>query len=358
MKKISLIALLLVTLMNTSYAQKTLKSLENSLKVDSTLYYENRTLRSQVINFSKLKAAGFITGIPMIQGVPVATYTQDSQGKIQVSEAAKFPKQLRPSFWKYKMDFVITPQFRASFGNPEKPVANQTNLLLNTNVVLPYGLSIYTGISFPLINQITDQPLNIRPAPTYLSQFINLGKYHYATWSAGLFYRDRFGFDIQYQKAHPASKISYGLDLNYTGFYYWYPNRTFRYTPFKDFSALFNTSWRWEKFNSQIRLTAGRFLYKDTGARLEFVRQFKKANIGFFGISSTNGSTVGLHLSFAIPPGKILENKYARLRTTEEFAWDYYYSTGYFIGERFRTNFRLDERLALYHRNYWGQFQK
>lgn len=356
MKNIILISLLLVTIMHPSHAQKTLKSLENIVKVDSTLYYENRTLRSQVTHFSSLKADGFNKAIPMIHGVPVAAYAMDHQGNIQVTESPKSLKDF--SFRKYKMDFVLRPDFRASFGNPEKPVASQTNLLLNTNVVLPYGLSIYTGINFPLVNQITNQPLNVRPAPTYLSQFLNLGKYHYVSWSAGLFYRDRYGFDVQYQKANPVSKISYGLDINYTGFYYWYPNRTFRYTPFKDFSALFNTSWLWERFNSQIRLTAGRFLYKDTGARLEFVRQFKKANIGFFGISSTNGSTVGLHLSFAIAPGKIIENKYARLRTTEEFAWDYYYSTGYFMGERFRTNFRLDERLALYHRNYWGQFQK
>lgn len=356
MNKIGLILLSIVLLCNYSYAQKVLKSFENIAKVDSSIYFENRTLRSQVVNFANLKELGFNEAIPMIHGIPVASYRIDKLGNIQVAEARDFPKHLRSKRWNYKLDFVLKPQFSASFGNPEKAVANKTNLLLNTNIVLAHGFSVYTGVAFPIINNLTSQPLNIRPAPTFISQFIGLKKFQYISWSMGLFYQDRYGLDIQYQKANPNAKISYGIDINYSGLYYWYPKREFRYTGLKDFSALANASWRWEKYSSQVRMTAGRFLHGDLGAKLEFVRQFKKADIGFFGVSTTNGSTVGLHLAFAIAPGNIAQNKYLRIRTTEEFVWDYYYSNGFFIGERFRTNFRLDERLSLYNRNYWSQF--
>lgn len=358
MKKIGLLIILIGILINTSHAQKVLKSFENIDEEDSTIYFENRTLRSQVIIFSKFKDVGFNEAIPMIYGIPVAKYSVDKLGNIQVTEAQKKTQSLSSVSRNYKIDFVLAPQFTASFGNPEKAVASKTNLLLNTNIVLPFGFSVYTGITFPLINNFNNQPLNIRPAPTFISQFVSLKKFQYVSWSAGLFYQDRYGIDFQYQKANPSSKISYGIDINYSGVYYWYPERNFRYTSFKDFSALVNASWRLKKYNSQFRITAGRFLYKDIGARLEFVRQYKKADIGFFGISTTNGNTVGLHLAFAIPPGSIAQNKHLRIRTTEEFVWDYYYSNGFFIGERFRTNFQLDERLSLYHKSYWEQFQK
>lgn len=335
-----------------------LRSMEKTVRLDSSLYFENRTLRSQVLNFAQLRNEEGMTDVtPMIHGIPVATYSLNAGGEVIANEASYFPEHLSQNFWNYKIDFVLKPTFVASFGNFDKPTANKTSLLLNTNIVLPLGLSVYTGINFPLVNQLTSQPRTISPAPTYLSQFLNLGSYRYMSWSAGLFYRDRYGADFQYQKADPSSKYSYGLDVNYSGLYYWYP-REFRYTGFKDLSALFNFSVRWYKYNSQLKLTAGRFLYGDNGARLEFVRMYKKADVGFFSVASNHGVTLGLHLAFAIPPGSIAENKYVRLRTSEEFAWDYYYSTGYFIGERFRTNFRLDERLALYHTNYWNQFQR
>jgi len=358
LKKIVLILILNGIFLNIIHAQKVLKSLENTAKVDSIIYFENRTLRSQVINFSKLKEIGFNEAIPMIYGIPVAKYSIDTLGSVHVTEAPKFPMNLRDKFWNYKIDFVLTPQFTARFGNFEKPVANKTNLLLNTNIVLPFGFSMHTGITFPLFNNFNSQPLNIRPAPTFISQFVGLKKFQYISWSAGLFYRDRYGVDFQYQKANPNAKISYGLAINYSGIYYWYPKGNFRYTKLSDFSALVNTSWRWEKYCSLIRITAGRFLYGDMGAKIEFVRQFKKADIGFFGITSTYGNTIGLHLAFAIAPGTIAQNKYLRVRTSEEFVYDYYYDSFFYIGERFRTNFQLDERLSLYHRSYWSQFQK
>jgi len=357
LKKIVLVLILNGILLNISHAQKVLKSFENITKVDSVIYFENRTLRSQVVNFSKLKDIGLNAAIPMIYGIPVANYRLDTFGNIKVTEASKFPMNRRDKFWKYKIDFVLTPQFKASFGNPEKPVANKTNLLLNTNIVLPYGFSVHTGITFPLINNFNSQPLNSRPAPTFISQFVGLKKFQYVSWSAGLFYRDRYGIDFQYQKANPNATIAYGIAINYSGVYYWYPKGNFRYTNLTDFSALVNASWRWEQYNSQMRITAGSFLYGDMGAKMEFVRQFKKADIGFFGITSTNGSTIGLHLAFAIAPGSIAQNKYLRVRTTEEFVYDYYYSNGFYIGERFRTNFQLDERLSLYHKSYWRQYQ-
>ncbi|MFY7908907.1 MAG: hypothetical protein ACOVO2_05125 [Emticicia sp.] len=357
MKKIGLVIILLVTLIDTSNAQKVLKSFENTATVDSVIYFENRTLRSQVVNFANLKKAAYKVAIPMIHGIPVAEYSLNQLGDIQIDEAERSPRDLRSTFLDYKLDFVLLPQFSASFGNPEKAVANQTNLLLNTNFVLPLGFSLYTGITFPLINNLNSQPLNIRPAPTFLSQFIGLRRFQYISWSAGLFYQDRYGVDFQYQRANPNANVSYGLDINYSGVYYIYPGRNFRYTGFTDFSALANASWRWQKYNTIFRLTAGRFLYKDTGAKIDLVRQFKKADIGFFGIMTTNGNTIGLHLAFAIAPGTIAQNKHLRLRTTEEFAWDYFYDSGFSIGERFRTNFQLDERLSLYHKDYWEQFQ-
>jgi len=63
-------------------------------------------------------------------------------------------------------------------------------------------------------------------------------------------------------------------------------------------------------------------------------------------------STLGFNFAVPIPPGKIFQGKNARLRTTDEFRWEYTYTRGYKIGERYRVGYQLDQKLRQYHQDY------
>ena len=359
--KLRLFSFLLLFCASGVYAQRDFyKSLENVRLENKTLYYENRVQRNQSLVFlSAAKEYSYVDQfVPLIQGRPVAQYNLDSTGEIHVLPKVGRLSNPNKFFKRYKYEIIIAPQFSVYFGNLAKSIESKTNVLLQTQLILPAGLALNTGLTIPIINDLDDQPLNLRLAPTFLNQFIPMPNYHYVSWSVGSFYQDRYGVDVQYQHADPESPWSYGIEGAYTGVYYWYPQNLLRYTKLNDVMVLANVNYRFYKTNTLLKLSGGQFLYNDRGARIELMRQFTKADIGLFGVMSGNGATVGVHLAFGIPPGPILEGERTRIRTTEEFRWEYTYARGYSIGERFRVGYRLEERLALYHKNYWKLAQQ
>jgi hypothetical protein len=103
-----------------------------------------------------------------------------------------------------------------------------------------------------------------------------------------------------------------------------------------------------------FKLSAGQFLYADKGVRLEMINQFRKAEVAFFGVSTQNGSTLGIKISFRIWPGSIVETSKFRVRTPDDFSYNYIYTAGYKIGENYRLGYNLDEKLRQYHQSYWN----
>ena len=69
-------------------------------------------------------------------------------------------------------------------------------------------------------------------------------------------------------------------------------------------------------------------------------------------MKTTNGSTLGFNFAIPIPPGKLAQSKKVRIRTTDEFKWEYNYTRGYRIGERYRMGYQLDQKLRQFHSDY------
>jgi hypothetical protein len=332
---------------------KLLKPLENVQLEDSTLLYEQRVNRSQYKYFSKITseypAIKYFS--PLFKGVPVGTYTA-TQGNIKFKSSSNEAKKLKPFSKQYKWDFWIQPQFSAIFGNLNKAVENKTNILLNTELIITNGFSLYTGITFPLVNDLDNQPLNIRLAPTYFNYFHHKNSPDYLSLSAGLFFNDRYGLNAEYQHMDFNKTLSFGLEGSYSGFYYLYPD-SYKYTDLRELLVLANLAYRFPRNDVTLNLIAGQFLYYDKGFRLELIRQYTKAEIGFFGSFTENGATIGINLAFKIPPSAAIENKHIRLRTSEDYNWEYVYSRGFKIAERYRLHYKLDQKLRQYHRSFW-----
>ena len=376
MKKSSLLVCLLILVsVHFSIAQKNISrftpeklrlNYENLTRQSNLLFYEQRINRNPFIGLYEISTALPDTSVnayvPLFQGMPVGKYSKGTQltfSPLTKAEQKTFLKSKDFPLMRrnYKWDFWIQPNFTANFGNFLRPVESNTSVSLQTQFQIIPGLTLNTGILFPIVSQIDQRPKIIRPAATYLNYFYSSGNNYFST-SLGFFNSDQYGLNVQYRKADLSKQWSYGLEGSVTGFYF-YNRSGLAYDDIDQLMLLGDVAYRLKRLDLTMKLTAGQFLWSDRGARVDIIRQFNNVEIGLYATKTGNGSTLGFNFAIPIPPGKILQGKNTRLRTTEEFRWEYTYSRGYKIGERYRIGYQLDQKLRQYHQYYLDrQFQQ
>ena len=345
-----------------SVAQKrnVLLNYENVL-VDSAqhrVYYEQRLYRNPLIGMLELgellSAKGINEFVPLYQGVPMARYRLGS-----TINTTLLSRQERKTWAKahpfesrnYKFDFRLQPEFIAQFGFRERPVEAKTNLLLQSQLYLSRGLVLNWGVLFPIANHLDNQALNVRPAPTFLNQFLALDGVNFMSVSAGLFYNDQYGLNVQYRHANLTTNWSYGVESSLTGFYF-FPQNGFYYQSLQNFMLLADVAYRIPKRDITLKVSGGQYLYQDRGVRLDFIRQMGNVEVGFFATKTHNGTTGGFSFAIPVPPGRIAQTQRVRLRSSEEFRWEYAYTRGYQIATRYKVSYQLDALLRQYHTSY------
>lgn len=336
----------------TLFENLTVDSLTNQVSYEQRLY--RNPMRGLVTLYENRPSRMGTEFIPLYQGVPIARYrlaptfeTITMSRKDRAKWARSTPFQAR----RYQFDFRLQPEFIANFGYREQTVQSKTNILLQSQLYLSRGLVLNWGVLFPLINDIDNQKLNVRPAPIYLNQFLALDQRDFLSISAGLFYNDNYGLNVQYRHTDLTEPWSYGVETGLTGFYY-FPENEFYYDPLKQFMLLADVAYRIDPQNITLKLAGGQYLYQDRGFRFDLIRQFSDVEVGFYVMKTGNGSTAGFNFAIPIPPGRIAQTKQFRLRSTEEFRWEYNYSRGYNIGTRYKVGTPLDALLRQYHHGY------
>ncbi len=364
-KKSNLFCLVLLGSIQAAFAQndkytpeKLKQSFENIQTIDKCVYYEQRLYRNPYIGLYEIHKISADTSIqhfiPMFNGFPVGKYSVKesiAHSSLSNAERKSYLKSNRfPLHKKYKADIWIQPYFAAIFGNYSKPVESNTSVALQTQLYLLPGLTLQTGILFPIVNDLDGRPRNIRLAPSFLNQFYARGN-HFVSTSAGFFQNDQYGVNVQYRHANLSKSWSFGLEAGLTGFYY-YPRGGIYYENLDQLLLLADASYRFKAPDLTVKVSGGQFLWKDKGVRLEMIRQFTNVELGVYAVKTQNGATLGFNLAVPIPPGKLIQGKHARLRTTDEFRWEYTYTRGYQIGERYRVGYQLDQKLRQFHRDY------
>lgn len=337
-----------------SHRDKVLENFENVTRDNSGIKvaYEQRLYRNPYSGMKQISRAwpdsNIQEFIPMFQGTPVGAY--------RPRESVKFRNLVRgelsaPSFplTNYKLDFWLQPVFSANFGYKDQPIQSNTSLLLQTQLFLAKGLAFNTGILFPITNDLDNRPKKIRLSPTYLNQFLAFGK-NFFSFSTGYFYDDQYGVNLQYRHQNFTNPWSFGLQSGLTGLYYW-ADKGIYYEKMDNLLLLADVAYRLARSNITLQLSGGRYLAGDNGARLDLIRQFSNVEVGLYIMKTSYGTTAGFNLAVPIPPGKIMQGKKIRLRTNDEFRWEYAYTRGYRIGEWYRTGYKLDQKLRQYSTN-------
>ncbi len=348
-------SLFLFSIVHCIQSQK-LEDLDYSIRVGDKIYYEQWLDRNQwkygQFNANNHKDS-VLQFVPNIIGMPIASYRNGtgSNWKVESYDKTWTSPDYKP-YKHYLFDFWLQPDFQFRFGNFENPVESKGGLSIYHQIPIKRGLSLFAGLHIPIKNDFDEQPLNFRPAATYFNYFKSLRNYNYLNIAVGYFLGDRYGYKIQYIKSPLDQSWSWGVENSLTGYLYFYP-KSLKYTPLDDLVLIGHLAYRLKKEDIIFKLTGGQFLHRDKGARLEIIRQFSKAEVSLFSLFSQNGSTIGIDLAFRIPPGKIIQNQKFRLRTGNEYPFQYIYSSGYSIAENFRLLTDMDRMLRQFNSNYW-----
>ncbi|WP_229216726.1 YjbH domain-containing protein [Dyadobacter sp. 3J3] len=352
-----------VSMAQTAQSEAIRKSLwlnyENTTldSINGKVYYEQRIDRNPLYGLLEMRKSlankRFTEYLPMFQGVIIANYKLGPKITASVPTLEEREKQrikFLPHPSRYKFDFWIQPEFSAIFGYRDQVVQSNTSILLQTQFYLWQGMVLNAGILFPITNDKDGHEKIIRPAPVFLNQFFAFGK-NFVSASAGYFYNDQYGVNVQYRHADMTSPLSYGLEAGLTGKYYYAKDGIYT-GPLEQLFLQADVAYRLNRPDVTMKLSGGQYLWKDRGVRVDLIRQFTNVEIGVYAMKTNNGSTAGFNFIIPIPPGKILQGKNARLRTADQFRAEYSYTRGFQIGERYRTGYQLDQKLRQYHTNY------
>ncbi|WP_246859466.1 YjbH domain-containing protein [Spirosoma sp. KCTC 42546] len=346
--------------------QRTLLNFEN-LTIDSAsqrVYYEQRLYRNPMIGLLELSQTlakpATTEFVPLYQGVPIAGYRLGANWQTSLLSRTE-RKALRHSIpagpGHYKVDFRLHPEMVANFGYKMDPFQTKISLLLQSQLYLTRGLVLNIGVLFPITNNYDTQPMNIRPAPIYLNQFLALSGQDFISGSVGFFYSNQYGVNLQYRHTNLTKPWSFGLEASLTGDYY-YPTKGIYYESMDKAMILADVAYRISKRDITLKLSGGQYLYQDQGVRFDFIRQLYSVEVGVFAMKTTKGSTAGFNFAIPIPPGRLAQSKRLRVRTTEEFRWEYSYNGGGSnVGLRYRVGNQLDALLRQYHSDYLRQQQ-
>jgi hypothetical protein len=309
-----------------------------------SLYYAERFLQQK-----RDSIANNLIWIPIFHNQPIGRFSaMDYEFSPLTEEDRSYFKVNNKSFKNYRLSFRLHPEVISRFGFYSDPFETKFNMILDTRIYMARGLSLQTGITIPVTNNLDNHGMKLRAAPSMLHYFAQPWNSHFISLSAGTFYNDRYGLDLEYRYARLDSNWSFGLAGGVTGYYRLYGLEYYN-EAMDDLYAVADVEWRTGVENTHLKLSAGQFLYQDKGVRVDLIKQFAAAELGLFASRTDIGTTGGFQFAFSLFPGKILRGEKLELRTTEEFRWEYTYNNEDPVAKQFRIGM---PRLADVLRNY------
>ncbi len=338
------------SLHKAGFEQLKVKQVEDTIHV----FFEHRNFRNPANSMQyAMEVLGQKTNlhikfIPIFHNRPVGMYDAGNLAFRRLSKLdRKWYNKAKPTEG-YRLNLRLMPDFTAAFGNYEKPIANRTNLILDTRVYLYSGFSLHTGLLIPLNNSLDDRSMNPGLGPTHLSFFHTKSSRHFLLAHAGLFLSDSYGLDFQYRYAPLNSNISLGLSGSYTGIYFINQRVIYR-EPIEKLTGVLDLETRIPTTNLIVKGSYGKFLFGDIGYRIDLLRQYGSIDFGIHYSQTTFGKGIGFQIAFPLFPGKLIRTAGFELRTTDEFRWEYFYFQKDPVARNFRTGMpRLSDVLRQY----------
>ncbi|MCK9304492.1 MAG: YjbH domain-containing protein [Bacteroidales bacterium] len=223
-----------------------------------------------------------------------------------------------------KIDILLYPQFRFRNTTLTRIYLFQININPTLETSLWRGSRLTAQVIIPLLNEYSTEESEIRPGYLTISQDFRMPGNIFGRITAGNFNQFRAGADLKLFKP-VGERIGLYAQTGITVmsiplFDSWY------YSDLKRFTWKAGANFFYDKWNTMINLSFGKYLANDYSLRGDVVRYFKNASVGFY-IQTIeiedfplNG---GFFFSVALPPHNHKRNKVVRISTANRFNLEY-----------------------------------
>ncbi len=225
----------------------------------------------------------------------------------------KMQKIKRENHSLYKVDFVMYPDFY--FRNLRLSRVYDVLFQISPAIEISFwnGMKFSGQVQIPIVNDYGSIYDKVKFGYITLSQTVRLPNRTFLTGVAGFFSNMRWGFDMKAKHFLRDEHFSLQARLGYTGRGY-----------FDGFSYYHGVKWTWtgeiggnyywSRYNTQFSLKAERYLLNEYGVRLDMIRHFRYASIGFYAMkvqhAGNNGFNGGFRFQIALPPYKYKRKGY------------------------------------------------
>jgi hypothetical protein len=220
---------------------------------------------------------------------------------------------------------VVIPNWKVQFGDFDRPVQSNINLIPEVNTTFAKGLSFKGQVIIPVQNNfyVDEEGKKVRPGNITLNQFVRLKDDFFISFTGGFFNLNRAGINLDLKKYLLNGDLVLGAEVGYTGYYSFTSLEPEYYEDSKFLTAFFVAAYTYQPYDATGIIRAGNFLYNNPGIRVDVLRQFREVKIGFFALISSGEVNGGFNFSIPLPPRKYCRINPVRVRPAESFQWEY-----------------------------------
>jgi len=207
-------------------------------------------------------------------------------GPVEFMEVSAYrPPTRRSQFYR---NFWVLPGLENHFGDQDNFYKFRLSVDLMGYTELWNGGSLYSMIKVPFYNTMDSAYKNLNTRLYYgtLSQFLNFSHDYYGDIQVGYLSESFFGLNLEVLKLVAEERIGVGFDYSRVMVRDQYSFMGF--DPTDNYDSLVGSGYlKLPELDFDAGLKVGRFVYGDDGFRLEAIRYFGNATIGFW-FSRTN----------------------------------------------------------------------
>ena len=281
------------------------------LRDDSLVAYERR--------LDLVAAAVSVAGPPQ---APRFTVRYPSDRDFQPA-----PRGRRLSPTSRTLDLVVGPLVAYELGRITEPIQFRFQIEPRLRYSPWPGARATATLVIPVYNDFVFNNLHpdveqLRPGLVTLEQFAWVPRVALASATAGLFADNRYGVSVGAARPLAQGRLLVDTQADLTGFAA-FPEEGATYSPMRRWSSFGGLTWRAPIYDVAVRVRAGRFLYGDRGAELEFRRTLGDLDFALFNVRAEGYNIKGVRVVLPVPPMVRSSHDVVRLQPIERFPANY-----------------------------------
>lgn len=221
-----------------------------------------------------------------------------------------------------KTDIVVYPTVLLENSSFDKLYTYAVNLSPAVETTLWKGAKLTAQVVFPIATNLKGEYRKIRPGVMTLSQEMRWKNNFTGKVVAGNFTNNRIGAQAEMKYRTGNGRLEVGAVIGTTGQSIiteegWYISTRQR------INAAVKASVYEPRFNLQLDVQAGRYLYGDYGVRGDCIRHFGEYTVGVYAMYTEGETNGGFNFTIPLPGKKRPARKAVRVMQPEYFAWEY-----------------------------------